>query len=144
MGVNFVFIVENVGKRTQEEINQKFGVQLFADKSIIPEWEIFTFRGKEYAMWNFPPRFFIIEEDPEKWEALRKYLARVMAFFDAKEILYTNDVCWLGLPSEDVDDENAEDGYYLPGSICPEYLKEPDYEKYPELKDIKELEGLFW
>lgn len=144
MGVNFVFIVENIKKWTQEEINQEFGIQTFSDGSIIPEWEIFTFRGKKYAIWNFPPRFFVIEEEPDRWEALRKYLVRVMSFFGAEEILYTNDACWFGLPKEDIEDEKAEDGYFLPGSLWDEYLKEPDYEKHPELKDIKELEGLVW
>ncbi|MCS7213957.1 MAG: hypothetical protein NZ927_07060 [Candidatus Calescibacterium sp.] len=38
------------------------------------QWELFKFRGKEYAIWLYLPRFFVIEENPGKWEALRKFL----------------------------------------------------------------------
>jgi len=41
-------------------------------------------------------------------------------------------------------EDQKEPGYFLPGPIYDEYLKEPDYEKMPELKDIKELEGFVW
>lgn len=59
MSVNFVFIVENGAKRTQEEINREFGVAELDDQ-ITPGWELFTYEGKKYAYWNFLLRFFII------------------------------------------------------------------------------------
>jgi hypothetical protein len=33
--------------------------------------------------------------------------------------------------------------YFLP-EIPEELLKEPDYNKYPKLKDVKELQNLTW
>ncbi|MEW6618956.1 MAG: hypothetical protein AB1422_06355 [bacterium] len=140
MGVNFVIMVENLANRTQEEINKKFGGD-FIDK-FYPEWALFTHKGMNYAKWSSPPRFFVKEEEGERerWEALRKYLVRVKEFFGNGKVMLTNDVCWWGLPSE----EEEEPGYYLPGELNREDLKEPDYEKYPELKGIKELEGLTW
>lgn len=148
MGINFVVIVDNVLGRTQDEVNREFGVECFEDGTVIPQWELFTYNGKEYAIWNFPPRYFVIEEaiekDMERWEALRKYLVRAMKFFGASSVRCTNDVCWFGLPSEEEDEDEARPGFYLPGELPEEYLEEPDYKKHPELKKVKELENLTW
>jgi hypothetical protein len=133
MGINFIVVVENVLNRTQEEANREFGVVEMGEGKIIPMWKIIEFKGKSYAEWQFTPRYFKKEESPEMWEALRKYLVRVKEFFGGK-IYMDNDVVWLGL---------EEDGY-LPYLLDDEELAPPDYEKHPELKDIKELEGLIW
>ncbi|GEM_PF-2623294 len=55
MSVNFVFIVENGAKRTQEEINREFGIAELDDQ-IIPEWELFTKRGGNM----FTGTFFLV------------------------------------------------------------------------------------
>jgi len=136
-------MAENLSNRTQEEINKEFGVKEGIEEGELwPEWELFTYKGKSYAQWRFTPRFFVKEEEGEKerWEALRKYLVRVKGFFGG-EVLMTNDVCWWGLPEED-GEEKA--GYYLPPALTEGELAPPDYKKHPELKKIKELEGLTW
>lgn len=141
MGVNFVIIVENLNKKTQEEINKQFPPLFKHDN--FPEWENITYKGKEYARWLFPPRFFLREENPKQWEALRKYLIKVSKFVDSGEVLLTNDACWWGFFEEDNGDETGYD-FYLPGRIRKDEMEDPDYEKHPELKNIKELEGLTW
>jgi len=142
MGVNFVIIAENILNRTQEEINKEFGVRKWSEKEVLPEWELLTYKGKSYAQWQFPPRFFVKEEEGEEesWEALRKYLVRAKNFFGG-DILMTNDVVWFGLPEKG---EEERPGYYLPGALTENELAPPDYEKHPELRNIEELEGLIW
>jgi len=39
---------------------------------------------------------------------------------------------WYGYPPEDEDEERP--GYYFPFELSEDYLKEPNYEDYPELK----------
>jgi len=136
-------MAENLLNRRQEEINKEFGVNEIGEE-LCPEWRLFTYKGKGYAEWQSPPRFFVIQEEGEKerWEALRKYLVRVKGFLGG-DILMSNDVCWYGLPREDEKDGERA-GYYLPGKVWEEELAPPDYKKYPKLKKIKELEGLTW
>ncbi len=145
MGVNFVIYIENVAQRTQEEIDSELGQTVWDDGTVIENrWALARYQGKEYAEWLSTPRFFIKEEEPERWEAMRKYLVRAMNFFGASEVLESNDVACYGLPPEDVPEEEAEPGYHLPPPVYDDYLKEPDYKKMPELKEIKELYGLKW
>lgn len=143
MGVNFIIMIENVAKRTQEEIDKEFGAEILSDGTILHNWELFTYKGKEYAQWD-APRFFVKREDPARWEAIRKHLVRAMKFFGAKEVLETNDVCWFGFPPEEMEDHEERPGYYFPGPMWYKDLEEPDYEKFPELKDVEELENIKW
>ncbi len=145
MGINFVIYIENVAKRTQEEIDAELGQTVWDDGTIIKNrWTLVPYKGKEYAEWLSTPRYFIKDEEPERWEAMRKYLVRAMNFFGASAVFESNDVLCSGIPPEDLPEEEAEPYYYLPFPMYPDYLKEPDYEEMPELRNIKELEGLRW
>jgi hypothetical protein len=142
MGVNFIVMIENKTNRTQEEADREFGVHEI-ESMICPTWEILEFRGQSLARWYFAPRLFVLEEEPERWEAVRKYLVRVRSFFGGGEVLVADDVCWYGLP-ENGEEDGKRPGYYLPGPIWSEHLQDPDSRKHPELKDIGELEGTIW
>jgi hypothetical protein len=162
MGIWLVVIIENVKKVSQEEINEAFGVYVFeygGGKSITPQWELFEWKGKIYATWNFPPRVFdgmyelfmsSLEGDPwskvdedirRTWESLRKYLARVREFLGNGKVYIGNDFLYFSNPNEA---QEFGEEFVLPPEIPEELLKEPDLNKYPELKDVKELELLIW
>jgi hypothetical protein len=159
MGVRLVVIIENVKKVSQEEINKAFGVHVFEyneSKDVIPTWELFEWEEKIYATWNFPPRVFegmdelFLLEDPlsevdkdikMKWESLRKYLARVRQFLGNGKVYIGNDFVYFSHP--DIAKRFKEE-FILPPEIPEELLKEPDYNKYPELRDVKELQNLTW
>lgn len=141
MGIDFVIIVENRIGRTQREVNAAFGVHRHklpsGKEEIWPEWECFTWEGKSYASWVFTPRYFDPEIGNPKWEALRKYLVRVREFFGGGEIHLSNDAVCLHAP-----DEGEE--FWLPLPLEEKFLAEPDLKKFPELAEVKELEGLIY
>jgi len=83
MGIHFVIIVENRAGRSQEEIDREFGVmecEIEGKLYRYSRWECFEWEGKKYCTWVTSPRFFLPEEEPRMWEALRKYLVRVRDF----------------------------------------------------------------
>ena len=71
----------------------------------------------------------------------RKYLHRVMVFLGADVVFYGNDVVTPSTPEEVWD---GEIGFFMPPFLGKELIKPPDYEKFPELKEIEELEGIIW
>ena len=56
-------------------------------------------------------------------------------------VFYGNDVVTPSTPEEVWDDEI---GFFMPPFLGEELIKPPDYEKFPELKEIEELEGIVW
>ncbi|MCS7213956.1 MAG: hypothetical protein NZ927_07055 [Candidatus Calescibacterium sp.] len=60
-----------------------------------------------------------------------------MENFFGGEIVLTNDTCWFGFPENEEDEETVL--YYIPSPLPRSYMKEPDYEKYLELRNIDEL-----
>jgi len=142
MGVNFIIIVENQNKKTQKEVNRKFGVSKhFGDEH--PEWKLFEYDGKHYASWLNTPRYFQIDEQNERWEYLRKYLVKVREYFGGGDVMMTNDVVSSHTPESEEDDDPLY-LFTLGWKLSEEELAEPDYEQYPELKEIGELKGLIW
>jgi hypothetical protein len=162
MGVQLVVIIENVKKVSQEELNKAFGVHVFeykGEKDITPVWELFEWKGKVYATWNFTPRVFdgmyelfmaSLEGDPlskvdkdarMRWESLRKYLVRVREFLGNGRVYIGNDVVYFRDPDSA---KRFREEFFLPPEVPEELLKEPDLNKYPELKDVKELQFLVW
>jgi len=74
---------------------------------------------------------------------LRKYIVRVREFFGGGDVMISNDVLTLiSPPSEEYDDPYCK--FYLPCIVDYTELTDPDYKRHPELKEIKELEGLVW
>ena len=136
----FIIIVENIYKRTQEETNKEFGMDPTCGNKR-PIWEIFTFKGKSYAELLLSPRYFNIRKSKKKWEGLRKFLVHAKKFFGGN-VRMGNDITWFGLPKEE--DALYNEDFYLPPLVDEKDLKEPDYEKFPNLKNIKELEGLIF
>jgi len=129
MGVDFVVIVDNLAEKKQKEVHEFFGG--YGKDSGFSEWEIFTFKGKTYAKWNFPKRYFSPAEDPVEWERLRKYLVEVRRFFGNGNVYLTNDLLWSW---SELSDENPWSD--LPLRLDEIYLEEPDYQQYPHLKDV--------
>jgi len=139
MGIDFIVIMENRAKRSQEAISREFGVDTFTTPKgktyVDPRWRCFSYQGKDYVTWTFPPRYFDIKANPEEWEALRKYLVRVRTFLGNGQVYLGNDVVWAPYPSDDRP-------FALPLPLSEEVLAEPDPETHPELANIKELEDL--
>lgn len=140
MGVNFVITIENLVQKTQEEINKEFGVVEGAiDKEPIPQWLLFDYEGKSYVSWQVIPRYFMPEEDEERWEVLR--IVRIREFLGGSEVMMSNDAVQFKLPPQDDDDKKD---FFLPWRLEEKSLVKPNYKTHPELKGIKELEGLVW
>ena len=135
MGVNFVIIFENRAGRSEEEINRTFGTGCIPN-----EWVCFSYEGGSYVSWCVTPRYFYPEDDPERWEALRKFLVRVREFLGGGEIYLGNDVINLMTPEDATEDRE----FFLPMAVPEEWLLEPDAKSQPELARIQELEGLIW
>ena len=114
MGVQLIVIIENVKKVSQEELNKAFGVHVFeykGGKDITPVWELFEWKGKVYATWNFTPRVFdgmyelfmaSLEEDPLskvdkntriKWESLRKIFSKSSRISRKWQSIYRKRCC---------------------------------------------------
>jgi len=55
--VNFVIIAEKLLNRREEEINKEFGVRKWSEEEVLPELELFTYKGKSYAQWQFHNRY---------------------------------------------------------------------------------------
>ena len=114
MGVQLIVIIENVKKVSQEELNKVFGVHVFEykeGKDITPVWELFEWKGKVYATWNFTPRVFdgmyelfmaSLEGDPLskvdrdtriKWESLRKIFSKSSRISRKWQSIYRKRCC---------------------------------------------------
>jgi len=135
-----VVIIENKAGRSQEEVDKELGVIKYEAGGKLNRhlrWKCFEWNSKKYCSWMNPPRYFLPEEDPRMWEALRKYLVRVREFLGGEEIYLGNDVVYVSSPEDTFPDEE----FVLPPSLDEEYLEEP---KDPKLKEVKELEGLIW
>jgi len=140
LGIRFVIIIENKAERSQEEVDKEFGVieyEVEGKPYRYPRWKCFEWENKKYCTWITSPRFFLPEEDPRMWEALRKHLVKVRDFLGGGKVYLGNDVVWISSPEETFPDEE----FFLPPSLDEEYLKEPSD---PKLKEVKELEGLIW
>lgn len=135
MGVFFVVILENRAGCTEEAINLAFGV-----RRIPKAWTCFSYEGRSYASWHGAPRYFAREEDPERWEALRKYLLRARECLGGGAVYVGNDVIHPPTP-EDATDRWP---FFLPLRVPDEWLAEPDVVSHPELAEIQELAGLTW
>jgi hypothetical protein len=139
MGINIVAVIPNRKHKTQEEINEEFGVFESFDE-VMPNWKIFEWEGESYASWIFSPRYINPEIGEPKWEAVRKYLHRAMLFLGADVVFYGNDVVTSKIPDDAWDDME----FLMPPSLDEELIKPPDYEKFPELKEVEELRGITW
>jgi|GEM_PF-743039 len=167
MGIWLVVIVENKKGLTQEQVNEALGVEVFhfeGKEEVEPRWKIFEWNGKSYASWIDTPRVFeglndlihegtismlehtdplekVDEEARQRWESLRKYLVRVREVLGNGNVYLGNDILYHKLPE---DAEAFKEEFTLPWELPEVLLEEPDYNKYPELKDIKELEYMIW
>jgi len=139
MGVYIVAIVPNRKCRIQEEINEKFGVFEGVDE-VMPNWQLFEWKGENYASWIFAPRYIYPKIGEPKWEAIRKYLYRVMVFLGADRVFYGNDVVTSKIPDDTWDDME----FLMPPYLDKELIEPPDYDKFPELKEVEELRGITW
>ncbi len=145
MGVNLVIVIENLNNRTQDDVNQKFGVSKTFGEDF-PNWELFKYRGKKYASWLNSPRYFELSEQKEKWEAVRKYIVKAREYFGNGEVMLTNDVITESMPPYEGYDgyDDPDYRFCLGWTLSEKELAEPDYERYPELKNVEELKGLIW
>lgn len=137
MGVNIVAVIPNRLGKTQEEMNENFGIFEVRDE-VIPNWKIFEWKGEDYASWIITPRYVEPELGDPLWEAIRKHLYTVMDFLGADKVFYGNDVVTPSTPEED------EIGFFMPPPLEEELIELPDYEKFPNLKEVEELKGLIW
>lgn len=135
MGLRWVVMLENRARRTPEEINQ-----LLATHGVSDEWTCFAYEGHSYASWTWAPRYFLPEEDPEGWEALRKYLVRARAFLGGGDVYLGNDLVHPPTP----EDATERWPFFLPLQVPEACLAEPDAAAHPELAQIRELAGLSW
>jgi hypothetical protein len=163
MGVNLVVIVENVKGLSQEEVNEALGVYVFeyedGRRGTVPRWELFEWKGRVYATWNFTPRIFegihnifaaslysdpwseIDENTRILWESLRKYLAKVRKLLGNGKVYLGNDLTHIRSPKGL---KKADEVFLLPPEVPEKLLEEPCLNKYPELKNVKELQLLTW
>lgn len=135
MSIRFVIILENCAGRSEHEINRALAVH-----GIPNEWRCFTYEGRPYASWLGAPRYFAREEDPERWEALRKYLVRAREFLGGGAVHLANDVLQPAMPEEAME----RWPFGLPLIVWDDELAESDVQSHPELAHIRELEGLYW
>ncbi|HIE29875.1 TPA: hypothetical protein EYP66_21610 [Candidatus Poribacteria bacterium] len=103
MGINIVAVIPNRKCRTQEEMNEEFGV-FESFNEVMPNWQLFEWESENYASWIFTPRYINPEIGEPMWEAVRKYLHRVMVFLGADVVFYGNDVVTPSTPEEAWDD----------------------------------------
>ncbi len=140
MGIRFVIIIENKAERSQEEVDEELGVvecEVGGKLCRYSRWECFEWEGKKYCTWVISPRFFLPEEDPRRWEALRKYLVKVRSFLGGGEVYLGNDVVYVSSPKDTFPGEE----FLPPPPLDEGYLEEP---RDPKLREVKELEGLIW
>lgn len=135
MGANFVAILENPADRTEEAINQALSLGRSRDG-----WTRFSHEGRSYACWWAAPRYFERDEEPERWEALRKYLVRAREFLGGGAVYLGNDLVTPRTP----EDVAGEWPFFLPPRVSDEWLAEPDVASHPELANVQERAGLPW
>lgn len=133
MGVCFVVILENRAARTEGEVNLALSVPGRL-------WTCFSHQGRSYASWLVAPRYFDRDEDPERWEALRKYLVRARTFLGRGAVYLGNDMVHLRTPTDVMDDWP----FFLPMEVPEEWWVEPDVASRPSLANIPELAWLRW
>ncbi|MHA1381812.1 MAG: hypothetical protein ACTSRG_25865 [Candidatus Helarchaeota archaeon] len=119
MGVNFRIIFDNSLNKSQEEINKEFRPLDCSNRGqvlLVPMIKCFTFDGKNYCAWCFPPRYFEIEENLKNWQWIKDYINKVRSFLGNGDVYLGNDSTSSHIPSDDLR------GFFIPPKLSSKYL----------------------
>ncbi|MHA1489842.1 MAG: hypothetical protein ACTSRI_09315 [Promethearchaeota archaeon] len=122
MGVDFIIILENILNKSQEEINQKFGVISIKTKTgliELPNWKTFSYMGKNYCSWMVCGRYFKIHKYPDKWEQIRQIIVKTREFLGSGKVYVGNDVIYSSCYEE------GDSNFFLPPELEEKYLINP-------------------